>query len=77
MATIVEVKQTLGGRQETPTFKFVIDVEVPGKASFRTKMRSPFFATHFFPPRRGQVVPVLADAGRQKAKWDMSPEAKS
>jgi hypothetical protein len=70
-ATIVEAKQTMGGMQETPRFKFVVDVEIPGKASFRTKMKSPLFATHFFPPKRGQVVPVLADAEGKKAKFDL------
>ena len=73
-ATIIEARQTLGGMQETPSFKFGVDVEIPGKPSFRTKMRSPFFASHFFPPKRGQVVPVPADAERKKAKFDLQPK---
>ena len=68
---------TMLGRNWEPakaTIIEAVDVEIPGKPSFRTKMRSPFFASHFFPPKRGQVVPVPADAERKKAKFDLQPK---
>jgi hypothetical protein len=76
-ATIVEKHAMLLGSGDNHTrFKFVVDVEIPGKPPFRTKMKSPsWMPDKFFAPFPGQVVPVLADAKREKAKWDRSPEA--
>lgn len=57
-------------------FKFVLDVEVPGKPPFRTILKSPsWLPDKFVTPAAGQVVPVKADAERQKAKWDRSRDA--
>ena len=57
-------------------FKFVLEVEVPGKPPFRTTLKSPsFLPDKFINPAPGQIVPVKADAERQKAKWDRSREA--
>lgn len=56
-------------------FKFVLDVEVPGKTPFRTTLKSPTWRPEkFMAPAPGQVVPVMADVKRQKAKWDRGPE---
>jgi hypothetical protein len=76
-ATVVERKAMLLGSGDNHTrFKFVLDVEVPNKPAFRTTLKSPsWMPDKFFTPWPGQVVPVLADAERQKAKWDRSPEA--
>src|SRR2546423_10207503 len=86
-ATIVEKKKMILGTDHgsgnPPRYKFVVDVEVPGKPPFRTTMKSPLVTTDqsslrgnkFIPPAPGQVVPVKVDAARQKAKWDRSKEA--
>jgi hypothetical protein len=76
-ATVVEKKAMLLGSGDNHTrFKFVLEVEVPDKAPFRTTLKSPsWMPDKFFAPFPGQIVPVLADADRQKAKWDRSPEA--
>jgi hypothetical protein len=75
--TIVERKASVLGSGDGHTrFKFVVDVEIPGKPGFRTKMKSPsWMPDKFFAPSPGQVVPLLADAEHEKAKWDRSPEA--
>jgi hypothetical protein len=79
--TIVERKKMIIGTDfgsgNPARYKFVVDVEVPGKAPFRTTMKGPssdgsssLTGTTFISPHPGQVVPVKADAERQKAKWD-------
>jgi hypothetical protein len=82
--TIVERKKLILGTDHgsgnTPRYKFVVDVEVPGKPPFRTTLKSPVMTTDqsslwgnkFIPPRPGQVVPVQADPESGKAKWDRS-----
>ena len=79
-ATIVEKRKLLTTSEtngfQKARFKFVLDVEVPGKPSFRTTLKSPsLMPDKFVNPALGQIVPVKADAERQKAKWDRSPEA--
>jgi hypothetical protein len=81
-ATIVERKKMILGTDHgsgnPPRYKFVVDVEVPGKPPFRTTMKSPLMTTDqsslwgnkFIPPHPGQVVPVKADPEGKKAKWD-------
>ena len=83
-ATIVERKKLILGTDHgsgnPPRYKFVVDVEVPGKPPFRTTMKSPMMTTDqsslwgnkFIPPHPGQVVPVKADVEGKKAKWDRS-----
>ena len=83
-ATIVERKKMILGTDHgsgnPPRYKFVVDVEVPGKPPFRTTMKSPLMTTDqsslwgnkFVPPRPGQTVPVKADPDGKKAKWDRS-----
>jgi putative oligomerization/nucleic acid binding protein len=86
-ATIIEKKKMILGTDHgsgnPPRYKFVVDVEVPGKPPFRTTMKSPLVTTDqsslwgnkFIPPAPGQVVSVRADSERRKAKWDRSKEA--
>jgi hypothetical protein len=79
-ATIVERHKLLFSSQtdgfQKSRFKFVLEVEVPGKPPFRTTLKSPsWLPDKFINPAPGQIVPVKADAERQKAKWDRSPEA--
>jgi hypothetical protein len=65
-----------GNLDDLTRFKFVLDVEVPGKTPFRTTLKSPSWRPEkFMAPSPGQVVWVKADVERQKAKWDRSPEA--
>jgi hypothetical protein len=86
-ATIGERKKLILGTDHgsgnPPRYKFVVDVEVPGKPPFRTTMKSPLMTTDqsslrgnkFIPPHPGQVIPVKADPESGKAKWDRSKEA--
>ena len=82
--TIVERKKMILGTDHgsgnPPRYKFVVDVEVPGKPVFRTTMKSPLMTTDqsslwgnkSIPPHPGQVVPVQADPEGKKANWDRS-----
>ena len=71
-ATIVERHVVREGEfGHTSQYKFVADVEVPGKQPFRTGMRSPrTLPDKFLAPQVGQVVPVKVNVKRQKAKFD-------
>jgi hypothetical protein len=74
---IVERKaMKLGGGPNHNQFEFVVDIEIEGRSAFRAKMKSPTrMPDRFVAPSAGEVVSVLADAERKRAKWDRSPVA--
>jgi hypothetical protein len=73
MATVVEKRLTQAEyRDEGNRYEYVVDVEIPGKPSFRTTMRDPAAVRGYFPPGPGQRVRVMVDVKRQKAKFDRS-----
>lgn len=73
-ATIVEShKMREGEFGHTSQYRFLAEVQVPGKPSFRARMRSPLMLPdRFLAPRPGQVVAVKVNVKRQKAKFDRS-----
>ena len=54
------------------TYEYVADVSPASGSVFRTTLGQPPFMSHVVRFSEGDVVPVLADAGRQKAKFDRS-----
>lgn len=73
-ATIIERRKVREGEfGHTSQYRFVADVQVPGKPPFRATMRSPLMLPdRFLAPSAGQVVNVTANVKRQKAKFDRS-----
>jgi hypothetical protein len=72
-ARIVERRCTQAATSDARArYKYVVDVEVPGKPRFHATMSDRFMTGRFVPPRPGQVVQVKVDVERQKAKFDKS-----
>jgi hypothetical protein len=54
------------------TWEYVADVSPSSGSPFRAKLKQPPFMSHVVTFNEGDVVPVLVDVGRQKAKFDRS-----
>ena len=54
------------------TYEYVADVTPSSGAPFRTELKQPPLMSHVVRLQEGEVVPVLVDVRRQKAKFDRS-----
>ena len=77
-ATILDTRITNKTGDPTPSIdEFAADVVPQTGESFRTIMKPPTIATDFWAPKKGDVVNVLADVEKQKAKFDKNEPATS
>jgi hypothetical protein len=70
-AKIVAKKFKEGG-ERSGVWEYVADVTLASGSVFRTKLTQPPFMSHVVWLHEGEVVPVLVDVKRQKAKFDRS-----
>lgn len=53
-------------------YEYVADVSPSAGSTFRATLKQPPLMSHVVRLNEGDIVPVLADVGRQKAKFDRS-----
>ncbi len=70
-ATIVAKRYKKSG-DSSGTYEYVADVSPASGVTFRSTLKQPPFMSHVVRFNEGDVVPVLADVSRQKAKFDRS-----
>jgi hypothetical protein len=70
-AKIVAKKFKEGG-ERSGVWEYVADVTPASGSAFRTSLKQPPLQNHVVRLQEGEVVPVLADAKRQRAKFDTS-----
>jgi hypothetical protein len=70
-ARIVAKKFKEGG-ERSGVWEYVADVTPQSGSVFRTKLKQPPLMSHVVWLQEGEVVPVLADPNRQRAKFDRS-----
>ena len=70
-ATIV-AKRFKESTETSGTWEYVADVSPTSGPPFRTTLKQPPLMSHVVRLHEGEIVPVLADVGRQKAKFDRS-----
>jgi hypothetical protein len=70
-AKIVAKKFKEGG-ERSGVWEFVADITPKSGSAFRAKLKQPPFMNHVVTFQVGEVVEVLADTKRQKAKFDRS-----